>query len=116
MREVYSRRVSVPEPPREADAEHLGTGEHTLSVKLTVDLQHDRGLLGVTAGIGGLAAVDPRVLDDGVVNDEPGPRRLRVQRHALGGHDALALGVVPVQPHRLADSCKQGRTREKEGR
>lgn len=43
-----------------------------LSVKLTVDLQHDRGLLGVTAGVSGLAAVDTRVLDDGIVNDEPG--------------------------------------------
>lgn len=44
----------------------------TLSVKLTVDLQHDRRLLRVAAGVRGLAAVDTRVLDDGVVNDEPG--------------------------------------------
>lgn len=46
--------------------------ECMLFVKLTVDLQHDRGLLSVTAGVGGLAAVDTRVLDDGVVNDESG--------------------------------------------
>lgn len=46
--------------------------ECMLFVKLTVDLQHDRGLLSVTAGVGGLAAVDTRVLDDGVVNDEFG--------------------------------------------
>lgn len=43
-----------------------------LFVKLTVDLQHDRRLLSMAAGVGGLAAVDPSVLDDGVVNDEPG--------------------------------------------
>lgn len=43
-----------------------------LSDGLTVDLQHDRRLLRVTAGVGGLAAVDPGVLDDGVVNDKPG--------------------------------------------
>lgn len=78
--------------------------ECTLAVKLTVDLQHNRGLLGVTAGVGGLAAVDTRVLDDGVVNDEPGSWRLRVECHSLGGKDALTLGVVPLQPHRLANS------------
>lgn len=77
-------------------------------VELTVDLQHDGGLLGVTAGVGGLAAVDAGILDDGVVNDEPGPGRLGVQRHPPGGHDALALRVVPLQPHRLAKSCVWG--------
>jgi len=69
----------------------------------------------VAAAVGGLAAVDARVLDDGVVDDEPGARRLRVQRHPLGGQDALALRVVPLQPHRLADSCKVKR-REDKGR
>lgn len=81
-----------------------------MRVELTVDLQHDGGLLGVTAGVGGLAAVDAGVLDDGVVNDEPGPGRLGVQRHPPGGHDALALRVVPLQPHRLAKSCGGGGT------
>lgn len=32
----------------------------------------------MTVGVAGLAAVDPRVLDDGVVNDEAGSRGLRV--------------------------------------
>lgn len=100
--------------PQEANAEHLDICEHTLSVKLTVDLQHDGGLLGVTAGVGGLAAVDTGVLDDGVVNDESGPRRLRVERHPLGRHDALALGVVPLQPHWLANSWEQGQTGRKQ--
>lgn len=39
---------------------------------LTVDLQHHGRLLGVAAGVGGLAAVDAGVLDDGVVDDEAG--------------------------------------------
>lgn len=76
---------------------------HAKFARLTVDLQHDRGLLGAAAGVGGLAAVDPRVLDDGVVDDESGARGLRVERHALGGRDPLTLGVVPLQPHWLAD-------------
>lgn len=41
-------------------------------VKLTVNLQHDGGLLRVTVGVRGLAAVDTGVLDDGIINDEPG--------------------------------------------
>lgn len=71
---------------------------------LTVDFQHHRGLLRVTAGVSGQAAVDAGVLNDGVVNDEPGSRGLRVQRHSFGGHDAFTLWVEPLQPHRLADS------------
>lgn len=74
-----------------------------ISVTLTVDLQHNGGLLGVTVGVAGLAAVDPRVLDDGVVNDEAGSRGLHVQGHSLGGQDALSLGVVPLQSRWLAD-------------
>ncbi|KAA8579483.1 hypothetical protein FQN60_006576 [Etheostoma spectabile] len=62
----HLRRLTVAEllrskSPREPNTEHLQG-----------NVYHDRGLLGVTAGIGGLAAVDTRVLDDGVVNDEPG--------------------------------------------
>lgn len=41
-------------------------------VKLTIDLQHNGGLLCVTVGVRGLAAVDAGVLDDGIINDEPG--------------------------------------------
>lgn len=65
-------------------------------VKLTVDFQHDRGLLCVTVGVRGLAAVDTSVLDDGVIYDQPGSGGLCVQRHSLGGNDALTLGVVPL--------------------
>lgn len=46
--------------------------KHVVFVKLTVDFQHNRGLLCVTVGVRGLAAVDTGVLDDGVINDEPG--------------------------------------------
>lgn len=104
MWDVYSLHVFMPESPQEANTEHLDICEHTLSVKLTVDLQHDWGLFSVTTGVGGLAAVDTRVLDDGVVNDESGSWCLRVERHPFWGHNALALRVVPLQPHRLADS------------
>lgn len=63
----------------------------------------------MTAGVGGLAAVNPRVFDDGVVNDQLGARRLRVERHSLGGRDALTLGVEPFHLHWLTDSCGGGR-------
>lgn len=98
---VYSLRASLLKCTLRAKCGKVRVG-------LTVDLQHDGGLLGVTAGVGHLAAVDAGVLDDGVVNDEPGPGRLGVQRHPPGGHDALALRVVPLQPHRLAKSCVWG--------
>lgn len=110
---VYSLHVVMPEPPQEANTEHLEVCEHTVSVQLTVDLQHDGGLFSVTTGVGGLAAVDARILDDGVVNDESGSWRLCVERHALGGHNALTLRVVPLQPHWLADSWEQGQTERK---
>lgn len=74
-----------------------------LGEKLTVNFQHHRGLRRVSAGLGGLAAVDAGVLDDGVVDDQLGAGRLGVEHHALGRHDALALGVEPLQPHRLPD-------------
>lgn len=77
------------------------------SIRLTVDLQHHRSLHRVADAVDGLAAVDARILDDGVVYDEAGSRRLRVERHPLGGQDALALGVVPLQPHRLANSWEK---------
>lgn len=73
-------------------------------IKLTVDLQHNGGLLSVTTDIGGLAAVDTRIFDDGIINNELGSGCFCVERHSLRGHDALALGVIPLQLDRIADS------------
>lgn len=75
--------------------------------KLTVDFEHHRRLLRVAAGVGGLAAVDPCVLDDGVVDDESGSGRLRLQIHSFAAYDALTQRVEPFQPFRLTDSWRQ---------
>lgn len=58
----------------------------------------------MTTGVRGLAAVNPCIFDDGIVNDQLGSRRLRVEGHSPGGCDALTLRVEPFQLYRLTDS------------
>lgn len=76
-RALFSPRCRVPASPCGSDVRQTWekgarARRCVVFVKLTVDFQHDRCLLCVTVGVRGLAAVDPGVLDDGVVNDEPG--------------------------------------------
>lgn len=61
----------------------------------------------MAVGVGGLAPVNPCVLDDSVVDDESGSGRLRLDRHSLGAHDALTQGVEPLQSYRLTDGCSK---------